>query len=375
MTTTNPNDELAEVFPPGEFISDELEARGWEQLDLAQITGRTPAAINEIVTGKRAVTPEMAHALEQALGVSAQFWMNVETRWRLSQTKTEDRTIERRARLYSKAPIKEMVKRKWIEGSSNIEVVERQVVDFFEADTLDSDFVLPHAARKANYDETTPAQCAWLYRTRQLARLVEIKTKWKSNRQKELVKKLRELSLDAVAIQYVPRVLSDFGIRFVAVEPLPQAKIAGACFRLNGNPVIAHALRYDRIDNFWHTLMHEVAHILNGDELAIDEEVLSGEGKPDSETRADSFAVESLVSQSALDDFCLRWGPKFSHTQLRAFAARMKVHPGIVAGQLHYRGPENGGAEYSHFRRLLVPIRKTVRASALCDGWGEPVVL
>ena len=69
----------AEVFPPGEFLRDELDARGWNQTDFAEIIGKRPGVVNEIIAGKRAVTPETAKLLAAALGTSAQFWINLET--------------------------------------------------------------------------------------------------------------------------------------------------------------------------------------------------------------------------------------------------------------------------------------------------------
>ena len=71
----------AEVFPPGEFLKDELEAREWTQQELAEIMGRPPRLINEIVHAKRAVTPETAIGLAMALGTSAEYWMNLESQY------------------------------------------------------------------------------------------------------------------------------------------------------------------------------------------------------------------------------------------------------------------------------------------------------
>jgi len=67
----------AEVFPPGEFLKDELEARGWTQVEFAEIIGKDTRLVSEVISGKRAVTPETAMVLAAALGTSADLWMNL----------------------------------------------------------------------------------------------------------------------------------------------------------------------------------------------------------------------------------------------------------------------------------------------------------
>ena len=72
----------AEAFPPGEFIRDELEARGWEQRDLAAITGLPEHVVSEIVSGARAITLETAQRLGEAFSTGARFWTNMESAYR-----------------------------------------------------------------------------------------------------------------------------------------------------------------------------------------------------------------------------------------------------------------------------------------------------
>ena len=85
----------AEVFPPGEFLQEELEARGWSQIELAEILARPPRLVNEIIAGKRAITPETAKGLSAAFGHSAQYWMNLETSYQLSKAQMPPRPSDR----------------------------------------------------------------------------------------------------------------------------------------------------------------------------------------------------------------------------------------------------------------------------------------
>lgn len=75
----------AEVFPPGKFIADELDARGWGQIELAEILNLPARLVSELVSGKRAITLETARGLGTAFGTGPQFWLNLEHDYQLSK--------------------------------------------------------------------------------------------------------------------------------------------------------------------------------------------------------------------------------------------------------------------------------------------------
>ena len=368
----------AEVFPPGEFIREELEARGWNQIDLAAILGRAPRDVSEIITAKRSITPETAKQLAAAFGTDPRLWMNLESAYRLSRVGNADDTVSRRARLYGIAPVREMVQRHWIETSENVAVLEKRVADFFEVTSLHQPFTfMAHAARKSTaYQTATASQLAWLFRAKKLSKAVFPK-KFSEERFAECLKQLKRILLNAEDIRQISKILSDSGVRFLIVEPLPGTKIDGVCFWLdNQSPVVVLSLRYDRIDWFWHTLLHELAHVQNKDgmneEVTIDTNLVGEQpdpygGKRQPEQRADQFAAEFSVPRSRLDDFIARVRPLYSAQKIRGFAAKtVHVHPGIVIGQLRYRGE----ISYAHSRKMLVKVRQIVTSSTLTDGWG-----
>ena len=89
---------VAEAFPPGEYIKDEIEARGWTQRDLAHVMGRSEPKVSELINGKRAVTVQTARELGAAFGTSAEVWLNLEAQWRLRRGAPSVEEIARRAR-------------------------------------------------------------------------------------------------------------------------------------------------------------------------------------------------------------------------------------------------------------------------------------
>ena len=76
---------------PGEMLKDELKKRGISQKQLAEQTGIKPSVISETVNGKRSVSLNVAVALEKALGIPADIWMNMQTQYDLDTAKIAER--------------------------------------------------------------------------------------------------------------------------------------------------------------------------------------------------------------------------------------------------------------------------------------------
>jgi HTH-type transcriptional regulator/antitoxin HigA len=270
-----------------------------------------------------------------------------------------------------------MVRRHWIEPSDSVDVLEQRLIEFFGLKDLDEEIKpFRSAARKSTtYENTTPAQCAWLVRARMLAPAAPAKPFTKTGLEHGL-QRLRDLLHSREEVRHVPRVLADAGVRLVIVEHLSQTRIDGAAFWLNArSPVVALSLRYDRIDCFWHTLIHELRHILNGDggqsgQVSLDsdlvgERAIPMQDRPASEQEADRQAAEFLVPKAELDDFVARIRPLYSKKKIFGFANRIGVHPGIVVGQLQHRGE----IPFAHSREMLEKVRETITSAVLTDGW------
>jgi len=367
-----PNRTPAEVFAPGEFIRDELEARGWTQGDLAQIMGRPLRLVNELIAGKKQITPDTARGLAKAFGDDdALYWMNLDSAYRLSQTKPADESVARRARLYSLFPVRELMKRNWIEASDNLDVIEHRVCRFFRITNIDEKPNFAHAAKAAQYDERTSLQYAWLFRAKELAENVH-SAPYSEQKLRRALSQLKTLLIAPEEIRQTPQILAESGVRFVVVEFIPGAKIDGAAFWLDDDtPVIALSLRFDRIGNFWFVLRHEIEHVLQRDGLVtldveLTERIQRKETLPAQETRANDAAANFMVPSDELESFILRVRPLYSEKRIMLFAKRIGVHPGLVVGQLQFREE----VPYTHFHKYLVKVREIITQTALTDGWG-----
>jgi HTH-type transcriptional regulator/antitoxin HigA len=363
----------AEVFPPGEFLREELEAREWSQQELADILGRPPRLVSELISGKRAITPETARGLAEAFGTSAEYWMNLESQYQLSKVKAGDSQIARKARLYSKFPVREMLRRGWVRPSENIDVLEQRFCEFFNIPNMDAQPTLTHYAKKTDVNtEATPLQLAWLHRVRSMA-AQQVVPSYSRENLLAAVERLKTLLLAPEETRHVPRILAEAGVRLVFVEPVAGSRLDGACFWLaEDRPVIGMTLRYDRIDNFWFVLRHEIEHVLHEDgrgegapiidtDVGDDNEELS-----ECEMRANAAGADFCVPLDQLENFIARIQPYFSEQKVLAFAQRINVHPGLVVGQL-----QRNLNRHDFLRKHQVKVRAYVLPSADADGWGS----
>lgn len=374
---------LKEVPHPGEFIRDELEARGWAQRDLAYILGVKDQAINPIMSGKRGISPDMAQSLSKAFGISAEYFLNLQKAYELSTAREADPAIERRAKLQSKYPIREMIKRNWFEDTQDVSLLEAQVMRFFGTNSLDHVPGLAYNAKKPEYySETTLLQWAWLYRVKQIAEDMVVPN-YSEKRLRDALLEMERFLVDPEEIRNVPRVLSEAGVRFAVVETLPKANIDGVCFWLDQkSPVIGMTCRHDRVDNFWFVLRHEIEHILNKDgqreklstervDVDLDPEA---ENLPEEEMRANRAASQFCADQDALDSFVTRKYPYMAERDTLGLARRLQRHPGIVVGQLQFKmAVQYKVNKYNWLTKHKVKIRQFLKGAAIMDGWGDAV--
>jgi HTH-type transcriptional regulator / antitoxin HigA len=365
---------------PGKILRQMMEARGWTQDDLAQIIGKSRQAVNEIIAGRNGIGLEMAVLLATAFKNSPQEWLSLDHQYRLSLSEQNLSDVGMMASLYSAAPVREMIKRGWIRPAQTADELRKELAVFFEADPIDRGVSIPVATRRMTaLPSLTPPEIAWCYRARQLARNLPAE-RFNPGQIEKTRSALRRLAVHPKEARHLGRLLADHGIRFVVIEPLAGAAIDGAALWDEIGPIIAVSIRTDRIDGFWFTVMHEFEHIKNQDPISVDSGMVDAVHgitvalvNDVAEDRANLGAANSLIPDLEMESFMRRVGPLYSKERIMQFSNRMKIHPGIIVGQLQHR-KELG---YSALRNQLVKIREFVISTALTDGWGHisPVAL
>ena len=318
-----------------------MEQQGLTQRDLAPFIG-SQSKVSEVLSGKRGLTLSMARALHQNLDIPASV---------LLQRPEADFPNTGLEFQWAEFPIREMANAGWISnGQHLLDHAEELVRDLIE--------------RAGGWGYAVEPQ----FRTNRLKR-ISAKTNlyalqvwcWQvmaSAREQNRPAKYQNGTVTPAFLQSIARLsrfedgplrardeLMAMGIGFQVLPHLRKTYLDGAAISLpDGRPVIGLTLRHDRIDNFWFTLLHELAHVglhfsdCSESALFVDDfDIRKGEGTSQDrkEKEADAWAQTSLIPKHILEEIAAKdWSIGVS--DLYYLSGKAEVHPAIIAGRVRY---------------------------------------
>lgn len=337
LLSTLIRDYEAKVFPttlpnPIDAIKFRMEQADLKPADLIPYIG-SRSRVSEILSGKRQLTLEMVRALEAGLGIPAKVLIKKPELDEDSEYESWDNSL-----------VREMEKRNYFSGASlKIKKKAELLRDFFSLVGTRVQFA--GMLRKSNF-RSSPltdkhALAAWATYIFNKAQKIRISKKYTHGSINlgflhELARKSREENGPLLAQE----ILKKNGVILIIENHFPRTYLDGAAILINkANPIIGLTLRHDRLDNFWFTLMHELAHIsLHYDQdinLFYDEiENVKGADINSKEQEADKMAREALVPSSKWEVSPAKLIP--SPMAAQSLADELGVHIAIVAGVMRY---------------------------------------
>jgi HTH-type transcriptional regulator/antitoxin HigA len=291
-----------------------------------------------MVNAEASITVETALLLENVLGGTASFWINLEKHYQETKARLERRSsIVDEIGLVSKFPYNELVKRGYVEQTSNRENRVENLWRFFGVNSLLFFFknTEPIAYRKSSgLNIKSEHIAAWLRCGELEAKKITL-PEYSEAKIKELLPKIKSLSMKSPKefSTELKNMLNSAGVGLVYVPHFPGTGVSGAVRWIGNNPLIQLSIYYPWADIFWFNLYHEIGHlILHGKKdrfIEFDNKELSN--VQEKEKQADNFAGEELIPTGSYSEFMKN---PLTKPGVIEFAKFLGIHPGIVAGRL-----------------------------------------
>jgi addiction module HigA family antidote len=337
------------VTPPGETLLETIETLGITQTDLAQRMGRPEKTVSEIIHTKVEITPETALQLERVLNIPARFWLNLEQNYRAAIARQNERErLQNMPDWLRQVPVAEMAERGWINRVDDQVEQARIVLNFFGV-ASPQQWNERWLAPTVNYRQSQAfasdpgAVAAWL-RWGEIQAQKRSCLPYQAEAFRFALQQIRNLTTEPSEI-FEPELIKlceQAGVAVVLTPPLAKMRISGVTYWLTPHKaVIQLTLRYKTNDHFWFSFFHEAGHILkhgkremfweNHADIEPDEALLA------KEEEANAFARDFLIVPTTYRELTTK-APYISKENIRTFANKIGIAPGIVVGRLQHDG-------------------------------------
>lgn len=332
---------------PIEAIKFVMDQQGLTQKDLIQYIG-SQSKVSEVLNHKRTLSLSMMRALHEGLGIPAEILLQ----------DSRQQTITPQEYSFADYPFNEMVKNGYFSGYAGIraakEKAEELLINLFSIFQEGKPQVIYCKQTNGPKSSNNNALLAWQAHILHILADTELPPFTRNTLDETFFEELLGFSAYPNGPCLVQDFLAMHGIHFVIEQHLQKTYLDGASFMTDsGNPVVALTLRYDRIDNFWFTLAHELSHIklhLHDASQAFFDDTNStpSDCASDLEKEANNLAKDLLIPQEIIDPKSLGIPNNWTAERIILTAKTIKRSPAILAGRIRW---ESG--DYTHFSELL----------------------
>lgn len=323
------------IAPPDpiDAILFRMEQQGLARKDLVPYIG-SQSKVSEVLNRKRPLSLQMIRRLHEGLGIPAA------TLLQKPGAKLESLPFDPQD-----FPLAALCKAGYFEGWTEKARAAKEYGEELLSSLL-SVFagVIPQAiyCRRTDNAINSYALIAWQARVLQQLRREELPAFAPESLDEAFFNRIVRASYFPAGPQLVPGILNEWGIHFTLLPHLPQTYLDGAAFLSpQGRPVVALTLRHDRLDNFWFTLAHELAHLklhLTDSGEAFFDDVEQTPSAPDDprEVEANAFAQALFIPDAIWQSDGLPLLADCDDQKVLALAEQLEISPAIVAGRVRW---------------------------------------
>ncbi len=353
---------------PGDLIREELEFYDMCQKDLANIIDISEKHLSKVVNGKVNISNNIAKSLSQVFKQSPEFWLKADYDYhQLKMDRIEEKNreelVELKALIYKYMPITQMYKLGWLSKCNDFDSLLQEICSFWRIDTPNFDFLendgqfyFHKRSDGTTFNFNYYYSKVWLQKARLISENLDL-PKYDKSRLSTIFDNLDSYTNIDDGISQIINDLKDAGVGFFILPHLQKTYLDGACFKQNKNPILVYTGRFNRNDNFWFVLGHEIAHILyhlNSETEVFLEESDDKEGAYLSklETEANNYSQSKLKATEILDYF--KDDVKVNKNMILACANQFNIHPGLVVGFLQFNNKLGWGTNLNQLKFKVI---------------------
>lgn len=302
--------------------------------DLVPYIG-SKSKVSEVLNGQRELSLSMIRKLVNGLGIPAEV---------LLKEPGAELAANDLVELGKRFPLAAMLKRGWFTGfAGSLRDLKEQLEDVLQrfAEPAGKHALIPSLNRQLIRNGATMDQAALVaWRIRVLSEAIRepLPAYRRGTVTPTILAEVAKLSYFDDGPKLAKEYLNKNGIHLIVERHLPKTFLDGAAMRgPDDSRIVALTLRHDRLDNFWFTLLHELAHValhLDSPDVDVIFDNLEKESHESWEKEADATARDALIPPK-------EWklsGLERDHSEERVIqvAEKLRINPAIPAGRIRF---------------------------------------
>lgn len=344
------------IYPPSKIVENFIILN---KVDISSLHPEIQRILNDLVNKNIAIDAHISKILEETIGGTVQFWLNIQNQFTLNTLRIENSLVDNNFNDY-KDLIAELKNTDWIPNSNYNYLDQVHLKSFFgisEFSILTKKYIIQHNLRikfkNIGKYSSSELNIATLVRKAELEAKKQLITKqWDQTLFLEKLQEIKKLSRVKKFNDFkfdLQNICNQCGVAFIVLDTLNKSPIRGISKFINNHTgLIIITTKYNRDDIFWQTFFHEAGHLV----LHSKEMVFTDQGDPtekvtseELETQADNFMLSKILSPYTNEDVIGMFNKRLMYSDkvkswknINEIAKQINISPSLLAGILKLEG-------------------------------------
>ncbi|MBR1401826.1 MAG: HigA family addiction module antidote protein [Prevotella sp.] len=303
-----------EAIHPTELIKDELKARGMQRKELAERLGMKAPNLSRFFNAKESITPSMALKLEEAFGISADYWMGLQLSYERDmeairqRDEEEAKAIQVENALAAALNLSILFKKLALDGCKYFRDKLNILYKIFNVENVEGVLALSTAQGQGRFKKSERLETefknlsTWILLARYAcSKEIDTLTSYEKGNETKAAKEIAaKANAQTITEREIKAILTKYGIGYCVVEKFEKTPVDAYSVIIDGHPFIVVSHRRNNMDMLVFDVLHECGHIskhlVDGSSfVSYNQDLGDAEGV---EQEANNYAKDMLIPPS-----------------------------------------------------------------------------